>query len=120
MLIYEAYKAPLAQPRNVLGGYLVASFLGVSTRLVCDKAAVPRFVTGPLAVAIGLLGMNVTKTVHPPGGACALIAVIGGPMVESLGYGYVATSFGAAFIMLAVAVLGNNLFPTRQYPVYWW
>jgi CBS-domain-containing membrane protein len=64
--------------------------------------------------------MNLTKTVHPPGGACALIAVIGGPAVWNLGFGFMATSVGAAVIMVIVAVVGNNLVPTRQYPVYWW
>lgn len=73
-----------------------------------------------MAVAIAILGMNLTKTLHPPGGACSLIAVIGGSTVHSLGYGYVLTSIGAAFIMLCVAVIGNNLVPFRQYPVYWW
>jgi CBS-domain-containing membrane protein len=53
------------------------------------------------------------------GGACALISVIGGKMVEDLGYGFMATSVGAAMIMVAIAVLGNNLTPTRQYPLYW-
>jgi CBS-domain-containing membrane protein len=41
-------------------------------------------------------------------------------MVEDLGYGFMATSVGAAIIMVAIAVLGNNLTPTRQYPLYWY
>jgi CBS-domain-containing membrane protein len=49
-----------------------------------------------------------------------LISVIGGKLVEELGYGFMATSIGAAALMVAVAVLGNNLTPTRQYPLYWY
>lgn len=41
-------------------------------------------------------------------------------MIEAIGYGYMLTSMGAAFIMLSVAVIGNNLFPSRQYPLYWY
>lgn len=142
MLLYEAYQSPLAQPRNVLGSYAVASFIGVSVRKICDIIGIPRYATGALAVCFAILGMNLTKTVHPPGitpsppspshlspsshlyptlgGACALISVIGGPMIEKMGYGYMATSIGAAFIMVAWAVIGNNLIPTRQYPLYWY
>jgi hypothetical protein len=120
VLLYEAYQSPLSQPRNVLGGYLISSFLGVSTRIVCNRLLIENWIAGPIALALGLAGMNLTKTLHPPGGACALIAVIGGNPVHALGYGYVLTSLGGACIMLAVAVIGNNLIPTRQYPMYWW
>jgi CBS-domain-containing membrane protein len=64
--------------------------------------------------------MDITKTVHPPGGACAMIAVIGSPMIHALGYAYVLTSGGAAFIMVAFAALGNNVLSMRQYPLYWY
>lgn len=67
VLIYEAYKSPLAQPRNVFGSYTVCSFVGVSTRLVCDIIGLPRYATGAFAVGIAIFFMNITKTVHPPG-----------------------------------------------------
>lgn len=67
VLIYEAYQSPLAQPKNVLGSYTICSFVGVSTRLVCDIIGIPRYVTGALAVSIAIFFMNITKTVHPPG-----------------------------------------------------
>lgn len=119
VLVYEAYQSPLAQPRNVVGGFFVTAVTGVSTRLFCQEAGIPDFVAGALSLAIGLAAMNLTKTVHPPGGACALLAVIGGKSVHALGYGYVLTSTGGAFVMVAVAVLGNNLVASRQYPLYW-
>jgi hypothetical protein len=120
VLVYEAYQSPLAQPRNVIGSYFVNSLIGVSTRIFCQHVGIPIYVAGALALALGLAGMNVTKTVHPPGGACALIAVIGGKSVHALGYGFVLTSIGGSFMMVAVAVVGNNLFKRRQYPLYWY
>jgi CBS domain-containing membrane protein len=120
VLIYEAYQSPLAQPRNVFGSYCVCSFAGVSVRLICDIIGIPRYVTAPMAAAFGILGMNLTKTVHPPGGAVAIIAVIGGNTVEGIGYGYCLTAMGGAIIMVAWACVGNNLIPTRQYPLYWY
>jgi CBS-domain-containing membrane protein len=62
---------------------------------------------------------NVTLIFYHVGGPCSLIAVIGGPLIEGLGFAYILTSAGAAFIMLTVALLGNNMMPTRQYPMYW-
>ena len=65
--------------------------------------------------------MHATKTLHPPGGATALIAVISGAKVHNLGYLYALMPVGAgALIMLAVALLVNNLAPRRRYPEFWW
>jgi CBS-domain-containing membrane protein len=119
-LVYEAIMSPLAQPRNVIGSYVVASFCGVCVRLFGEALGFPMFVTAALAVAVALFGMNLTKTVHPPGGAVALLAVIGGKLIEELGFAYIVTSLGASFILVAVSAFGNNLVPSRQYPLYWW
>jgi CBS-domain-containing membrane protein len=64
--------------------------------------------------------MHVTRTLHPPGGATALIAVIGGDSVHGLGYMYalLPVGFGAA-LLLAVAVLVNNIPRSRRYPEFW-
>jgi CBS-domain-containing membrane protein len=64
--------------------------------------------------------MHATKTLHPPGGATALIAVIGGEKIHDLGYLYVLVPVAAgAAIMLAVALLVNNIPNTRRYPEFW-
>lgn len=120
VLLYEAYTSPLAQPRNVFGGYVISAFTGVSIRLLCQWLHIETWIGGPISVAVCIFAMSITKTTHPPGGACALVAVIGGSSVYSLGYGYILTSAGAAIIMLSVALIGNNLIPGRQYPQYWW
>ena len=73
-----------------------------------------------MAVSTAIAAMHVTKTLHPPGGATALIAVIGGDSVHSLGYMYalLPVGFGAA-VLLAVAVLVNNIPKSRRYPEFW-
>ena len=74
-----------------------------------------------LAVATSIALMHATKTLHPPGGATALIAVIGGAKIHHLGYFYAVIPVGAgALVMLAVALLVNNLAPRRRYPEFWW
>jgi len=61
--------------------------------------------------------MQITKTLHPPGGATALIAVIGSEKVKSLGFLYVVSPvLTGALILLAVALVFNNLTPYRKYP----
>lgn len=84
-----------------------------------DMLGMKQFILGGLTVGVSILFMNLTKTVHPPGGACALLAIIGSENLKAMGFGYVLTSMGAAFVMVAVAVLFNNLCTTRQYPLYW-
>jgi CBS-domain-containing membrane protein len=61
-----------------------------------------------------------TKTLHPPGGATALIAVIGGDKIHNLGsmYALVPVGLGAA-IMLIIALLVNNIPKSRKYPEFW-
>jgi CBS-domain-containing membrane protein len=64
--------------------------------------------------------MHATKTLHPPGGATALIAVIGSQKVHGLGYLYAVIPAGlGAVIMLTVALLINNIPKSRQYPKFW-
>ncbi len=73
-----------------------------------------------LAVSIAIAMMHLTKTLHPPGGATALIAVIGGNTVHNLGYLYVLIPVGlGAVVMLIIALLVNNLAPNRRYPEFW-
>jgi CBS-domain-containing membrane protein len=73
-----------------------------------------------LAVSITAAAMLVTKTVHPPGGATALIAVIGGEKIHQLGFLYPLLPVGlGALILLVVGLLVNNISRNRRYPEYW-
>ncbi|MDA3788438.1 MAG: HPP family protein, partial [Desulfobacula sp.] len=59
-------------------------------------------------------------TLHPPGGATALIAVIGSEKIHDLGFLYVFIPVSAGvMIMLAVALIVNNLTKSRKYPEFW-
>jgi CBS-domain-containing membrane protein len=117
VLIYGATKSPLAQPRNLMGGHIISALIGVTA----VKLLFPHlWLAAALAVSVSIAVMHLTKTLHPPGGATALIAVIGGPKIHHLGYLYALLPVAAgALIMLAVALVVNNLAPTRRYPEYW-
>jgi CBS-domain-containing membrane protein len=73
-----------------------------------------------MAVSTAIAAMHLTRTLHPPGGATALIAVIGGDSVHGLGYLYALVPVGlGAVMLLAVAVLVNNIPKNRRYPEFW-
>jgi CBS-domain-containing membrane protein len=118
VLIYGAVKSPLAQPRNLLGGHVLSALIGVTAFKLVEPNL---WLAAALAVAFSIALMHATKTLHPPGGATALIAVISGAKVHNLGYLYVLVPVAAgALVMLAVALLVNNLAPRRRYPEFWW
>jgi CBS-domain-containing membrane protein len=63
--------------------------------------------------------MMATRTIHPPGGATALIAVIGPEAVHRMGWGYVFPVLIGALLLLLVAVISNNLLERGSYPDRW-
>lgn len=119
VLIYGSPQAEFAQPRNLLGGHIISAFIGISVYkyLQLDIA-----ILGALAVSLSVVAMHFTRTLHPPGGATALIAVIGSAEIHDLGYWFVFMPIGVgAVILLIVALFVNNLSsnPKRHYPRYW-
>jgi CBS-domain-containing membrane protein len=117
-LIYGAIKSPLAQPRNFLGGHIISAIIGVACFQFIGMNH--PWLTAALAVATALAAMHATKTLHPPGGATALIAVIGSDRVHDLGFLYAIMPVGAgALIMLIVALIVNNIPKNRSYPDFW-
>ena len=62
--------------------------------------------------------MNGLRCLHPPGGAAALYAVLGGETVHALGYGY-AFSPVLLNVVVLLAVAFNSPFAWRRYPQRW-
>ncbi len=117
VLVYAAIKSPLAQPRNLVGGHVLSALVGVAC---CQLLGDTVWLAAAMAVSVAIVVMLATKTLHPPGGATALIAVIGGPKVHNLGFLYAFVPAGAgAMILLVVALIVNNLSKNRRYPEYW-
>ncbi len=119
VLIYGAPLAEFSQPRNLVGGHVVSAVVGVTVYMLLGGAPILASAT---AVSLAIVAMHFTRTLHPPGGATALVAVIGGERVHSLGYLYAfCPVLVGALLMLLVALLVNNLStnPKRHYPVYW-
>ncbi len=114
VLLFATSHSPLAQPWAFVGGHVVSAFIGVTCHLL-----VPDTVTATaMAVALSILAMHFLHCLHPPGGATALMPVLGGPEIQQLGYGFVLTPVAFnAVLLLALALVINNLLPGRRYPV---
>lgn len=114
VLVYGIIQSPFSQPRNLIGGHVISAVTGVTVAKFIPEIF---WITAPLAVSISIVLMQITKTLHPPGGATALIAIIGSPQIKSLGYWYaVYPIFVGSLILLVVAFVFNNITPNRSYP----
>lgn len=114
VLIYGIINSPLAQPRNVIGGHVLSALVGVTIHKLIPGEL---WLSAALSVAIAIVLMQMTKTLHPPGGATALIANIGSPKIHELGYIYVLSPvFTGVLILILVAIACNNATAKRSYP----
>lgn len=114
VLVYGVIQSPLAQPRNLIGGHVISALVGVSVAWLLPDIL---WLTAPLAVSQSIVMMQITKTLHPPGGATALIAVIGSEKIKSLGFWYVLSPvLAGCLILLITALVFNNITANRQYP----
>ncbi len=117
MLLFGAPKADFAQPRNVIGGHVISALVGVTVCLLFGSGSP---VGVPLAVACAIAAMHLTGTLHPPGGGTALLMLTSPALIE-LGYKAVLFPVGlGATILVACALVTNNLSRARRYPMYWW
>lgn len=84
VLLFVVPTSPMAQPWPVLGGNAISAFVGVAVA----QTGLPLALSVSLAVCLAILAMSVTRSLHPPGGAAALTAVIGGQAITDLGFAF--------------------------------
>lgn len=117
VLVFGAVRSPLAQPRNLIGGHVISALVGVTSWQWLGGYP---WLAQAVAVATAIALMHLTRTLHPPGGATALIAVIGTDEVHAMEYLFVLipATLGP-LILLLVALVFNNLPAARRYPELW-
>ena len=69
VLLYDAIDSPLSQPRNLIGGHVLSALVGCSVHVLLGASA--PWLGCALAVSLSIMLMDLTKTLHPPGGATA-------------------------------------------------
>ncbi|WP_455208628.1 HPP family protein [Kaarinaea lacus] len=115
VLVFALPHVSVTQPWSLVAGQVVAAIVGVT----CAKTIADTSLAASLAVGGAILAMYYLRCVHPPGGATALAAVIGGPNIHALGYQYVLTPILInALLLLLLAITINYVFKWRRYPVY--
>jgi CBS-domain-containing membrane protein len=111
VLIFGVPDSPLAQPRNVIGGNLVAAV--VSLTILHLFGSSPWAMGMAVATAIGM--MQFTGTLHPPSGAVALVV-----MMTKASWQFLLTpALEGSIILVLCAVVFNNLAEERTYPKHW-
>lgn len=112
VLLFAVPASPLAQPWSIVGGNTISAFVGVTvTTLVRDPA-----IAIGLAVALAILVMSLTRSLHPPGGAAALTAVIGGAAVARAGFWFPIVPIGINSLILVLLGVVFHRLAGRQYP----
>ncbi|MGL4454163.1 MAG: HPP family protein [Sarcina sp.] len=111
VLVFGVWNAPLSQPRNVIGGHLISSFIGIIIYKFMGNTPISIGLGVGLAIAIMIL----TKTTHPPAGADPIVAIMAG---SSFGFLFKPVLLGA-IIIVVIGLLINNISKIRKYPTFW-
>lgn len=113
VLVFAVPHGPLSQPWPVVAGHGISALLGVLCALLIEQP----FLAASVAVGLSIGAMHQLKCIHPPGGATAFTAVMGGSAIRQLGFHFVIFPVLAnAVFMVAIAVLINGSFKWRRYP----
>jgi CBS domain-containing membrane protein len=112
VLLFCVPASPLAQPWSAIGGNVISALIGVA----CAKAIAAPLLAAPLAGCLAILAMFLLRCLHPPGGAVALTAVLGGPAVHAAGFGFAFAPVGLNSLLIVLAALMFNNLTGRRYP----
>ncbi|MFM0313887.1 HPP family protein [Paraburkholderia nemoris] len=112
VLLFAVPASPLAQPWSIIGGNIVSATVGVA----CASWIADPLGAAALAVSLAICAMFALRCVHPPSGAVALTAVLGGPAVHALGYRFVAEPIAIQSVMLLCAAIVYHAATGHRYP----
>ena len=112
VLLFAVPASPLAQPWSIVGGNVISAAIGVTCAAWIPDIALAASVAAALAIG----AMFALRCLHPPSGAVALTAVLGGPVVTSLGYRFVLWPVAVNSLFLLLTALLFNVAVRRRYP----
>jgi CBS domain-containing membrane protein len=98
VLVFAVPASPLAQPWPVIGGNVVSTLTGVGVLHLIDD----RVVGAGIAVGAAIAMMSLLRCLHPPGGAAALLAVVGSSMITGAGPVFALLPVGLNSVVLVV------------------
>lgn len=101
-----------------MGVIISQLFLGIQKNWASEGQFIAvQWVAGATAMALSLVVMQITKCVHPPGGATALIPAVTIAILD-IKWFYIGVVALSSVIQVLIACLINNI--ERRYPLYWW
>lgn len=112
VLLFAVPSSPLAQPWSIIGGNTLSALIGVTVRMLVPD---PLLACG-IAVGLAIAAMSLTRCLHPPGGAAALTAVVGGPAVVAAGFGFAFSPVLVNSLLLAALAWLFHRFSGHSYP----
>lgn len=111
VLAFGVWNAPLSQPRNIIGGHLISSFIGISIYQIFGAS----YWSVGLGVGLAIGAMLLTKTTHPPAGADPIVTILG---KSTFGFLIHPILLGSIIIVI-LALFINNFSKKRSYPTFW-
>lgn len=101
MLVFGLPQSPVSQPWPIVGGHLISAFVGITAYYLVPSP----ILASSLAIGFAMYFMHITGSMHPPGGATAVTAVIGGSTIHELGYYFIIVPvFFNSIILLSIAM----------------
>lgn len=124
VILFAAPHSPMAKPLSVAGGQLISACIGV----FCYQTFPSLMWACAIAIFMVIAAMIYLRCLHPPGGATAMAAILGGPKLHALGYQFVLTPVGLnVMTIVLVAIVFHyftGVFQTRLRPITategWW
>ncbi|MES9855110.1 MAG: HPP family protein [Sedimenticola sp.] len=105
MLIFGLPHSPVSQAWNLVGGHVISALVGVA----CYQGIPNELLAASASIPLAMFLMHKCRCMHPPGGATAVTAIVGGPAVHSLGFAYVVIPvFFSAIILLSIAMAAGT------------
>lgn len=112
VLLFAVPASPLAQPWSVIGGNIVSATIGV----ICAQCIAEPVLGATFAIAGAIAAMFALRCLHPPSGAIALTAVLGGESIRASGFWFILDPVAVnSVLILLVAIVFNNA-TRRRYP----
>lgn len=112
VLVFAVPASPLAQPWSVIGGNTISALVGIAVYQFVPGVAL----AGSIAVGMAILVMSLLRCLHPPGGACALTAVIGSPAIHAAGFSFALLPVALNSVSLVLVGLLFHRISRHSYP----
>lgn len=105
VLVFSVPASPLAQPRSVIAGNLLSSVAGLAAGQLFGDPLPAASVAVGMAIAL----MSLTRSLHPPGGACALLCALGATGSDAWGWTHLIPIASNVLLLAGAGWLYNNV-----------